>query len=245
LNTQHAERTSRSGRSSSGDATETSLVPTSPFSRSPRDFGHSSDSVGDLVRKAQKGDERAWSEVVRRFGPMVLRTARRTGLNAADAADVQQATWVQLMRYGDQVRDPDRIGAWLATTARRQSQRVSMAKTRQVPSPGPHMECCSAIPAQPNDVADLVGHDQFEHALERAMGRLPANYRQVLELLVSDSLPSYEDVARATGLPIGSIGPIRLRGLQRLRRDPGLRGYARSAKPRGAMDHLVPAEGAA
>ena len=79
-------------------------------------------SIGDLARKAAKGDEGAWRELVRQFGPMVFGVARRAGLNAADAADVQQATWLQLVRYGDQVRDPDRIGAWLATTARRQSR---------------------------------------------------------------------------------------------------------------------------
>ena len=138
-----------------------------------RGSGRHLDSTGDLVRKTAKGDERAWSELVCRFGPMVLGVARRAGLNAADAADVQQATWVQLMRYGDQVRDPDRVGAWLATTARRQSQRVAMTKSRQVLSVDPLMQGGSAMAAPTDDVADVVVHDQYEPVLERADGPTP------------------------------------------------------------------------
>jgi RNA polymerase sigma factor (sigma-70 family) len=143
-------------------------------------------------------------------------------LSAADAADVQQATWVQLLRHADQVREPERIGAWLATTARRESQRVAMARSRQALSADPWGEYGSG-PQGGEDVAAGVVRDHYEPVLEQALGRLPASYRRVLELLSSDASPSYEEVARAMGLPVGSIGPMRLRALQQLRRDGGLR----------------------
>jgi RNA polymerase sigma factor (sigma-70 family) len=159
---------------------------------------------------------------------MLLAVARRTGLNAADAADVQQATWVQLMRRSDQVRDPDRIGAWLATTARRESQRVAMTAGRQAPSPDPLGECGRTWSRGP-EVESEVLHQEFEPALERAMDRLPAAYQRVLKLLSSDTSPSYTEVARALGLPVGSIGPMRVRGLRLLRRDPELQHRYRQA----------------
>src|SRR5262249_54084873 len=151
-----------------------------------------------------------------RFGAMVGRVAQRAGLSAADAADVQQATWVQLMRHADQVRDPERIGAWLATTARRQSQRVAMARSRQALYADPWGEYGWGQRAG-EDVAAVVVRDHLEPVLDQALGRLPASYRRVLELLSSDASPSYEEVARALGLPVGSIGPMRLRALQLLR----------------------------
>jgi RNA polymerase sigma factor (sigma-70 family) len=155
---------------------------------------------------------------------MVGRVAQRAGLSPADAADVQQATWVQLIRHADQVRDPERIGAWLATTARRQSQRVAMARSRQALSADPWEEYGWGQ-RNGEDVAAVVVRDHYEPVLDQALGRLPASYRRVLELLSSDATPSYEEVARALGLPVGSIGPMRIRALQLLRRDGGLRAH--------------------
>jgi RNA polymerase sigma factor (sigma-70 family) len=192
-----------------------------PPERCRRPLDLAEETTGDLLRRATKGDERAWAALISRFGPLVTRVARRTGLNAADAADVHQAAWIQLMRFADQVRDPDRVGAWLATTARRQSQRIAKARCRQTTSPDPMVDY--GPPERPNEgVEALVLHDHYEPALERALGRLPASYRRLLELLASDPGPSYEEVARSMGLPVGSIGPMRMRGLQMLRRDPEL-----------------------
>ena len=88
------------------------------------------------------------------------------------------------------------------------------------------MQGGSDMAAPADDVADVVVHDQYEPVLERAMGRLPGRYRQVLELLASPGSPSYEDVARRMNVPVGSIGPMRLRGLQMLRRDAELQRLA-------------------
>jgi RNA polymerase sigma factor (sigma-70 family) len=204
-------------------------------------------SSGDLVRLAAKGDERAWAQLMARFGPMVLRVASGTGLNAADAADVQQVTWMQLMRRADQVREPERIAAWLVTTARRQSQRIAMRSCRQQPSPDP-LGDFSRDDAATSDVEAQVLKGDYEPELERALGRLPASYQRILQLLASDPTPSYEEVARTTGLALGSIGPMRMRALQQLRRDPELQrrhcqfvrlpaGSSPSCTPSSAVSH--------
>jgi DNA-directed RNA polymerase specialized sigma24 family protein len=87
------------------------------------------------------------------------------------------------------------------------------------------------------DEVDAVAlRDEYEPALERALDRLPVPYRQLLQLLNSDASPSYEETAKAMGLPLGSVGPMRLRALQMLRRDPGLRTHADVRKPVSAPD---------
>jgi RNA polymerase sigma factor (sigma-70 family) len=179
------------------------------------------ESNGSLVRKAGKGDDQAWAELIRRFGPMVARVARRTGLSEADAADVQQTTWIALMRYADQIRDPERIGSWLATSARRQSQRVAMARSCQTLSADPVADARWTV-GETDGVEALIMRDQFDATLERAVSRLPLPYQTLLRLLSSDACPSYADVAQAMRLPVGSIGPMRQRGLLMLRRDAEL-----------------------
>lgn len=187
--------------------------------------------TGEIVRKAADGDERAWTELVNRFGPMVLCVARRAGLNAADAADVQQETWLQLMRHAGRVRDPERIGAWLATTARRHSEKVAATSFRRSMPATPMETAGSADPAT-DDVETLVLRAHCEPALQRALGRLPDEYRRLLQLLTSDSTPSYADAATLMNLPVGSIGPMRQRGLRMLRRDLELQGRPGFSSPK-------------
>jgi RNA polymerase sigma factor (sigma-70 family) len=91
-------------------------------------------AVGDLVRCAGAGDFDAWNELVNRFAGMVWTVARRHRLNAADAADVSQTTWLRLVEQLNRIEHPERVGGWLATTARRESLRVLRLADRQVPT---------------------------------------------------------------------------------------------------------------
>jgi RNA polymerase sigma factor (sigma-70 family) len=194
------------------------------------------ESNGEVMRKAAKGDDRAWSELFDRFGSMVVHVARRMGLNPADAADVAQATWMQFMRHADQVRDPECIGAWLATTARRQSQKVAVAAGRQTLSPDPVANHPSGD-GSGEDVEAAVLRQEYDGPLHKALGRLPESYRKLLVLLSSDSCPSYEEAAKALNLPVGSIGPMRQRGLQMLRRDPELQNYQAASNGHHPIGH--------
>ena len=58
----------------------------------------------------------------------------------------------------------------------------------------------------------------YSPAVEAALGSLPTRYEQLLRLLMSEDCPSYTEVAERMSIPIGSIGPMRMRALQILRR---------------------------
>ena len=58
--------------------------------------------------------------------------------------------------------------------------------------------------------------------LWRAVESLPQRQKQTLTLLAKNPDASYEMIGSALAMPVGSIGPTRLRALSRLRRDPGL-----------------------
>jgi RNA polymerase sigma factor (sigma-70 family) len=86
------------------------------------------------VRLARTGDPEAWSEIVRGFEDMLRAVAAAHRLPSADAADVVQTTWLRLAENLDRLQDPSRVGAWLATTARRECLRTLRKVARELPA---------------------------------------------------------------------------------------------------------------
>src|ERR1700734_931882 len=80
--------------------------------------------LAELVEAASEGDQAAWNALVDRFSGLLWATARAHRLSASDSAEVVQTTWLRLVEHLDRIRDRDRLGAWLATTARRECLRV-------------------------------------------------------------------------------------------------------------------------
>ncbi|HEY2308789.1 MAG TPA: sigma-70 family RNA polymerase sigma factor [Streptosporangiaceae bacterium] len=184
----------------------------------------SPDDTGLLVRSAAGGDEGAWRGLVTRFSNLVWAVARAHRLANADAADVYQTTWLRLAEHIGRIEHPERVGAWLATAARReclQSLR-SAAKT----SPTDDIDRLDIAPTVGNPTEEAVLDAETERedaaraaAMWRAFGRLSGRCRELLRILMASPPPSYAEVAAALGLPLGSIGPTRARCLQRLREE--------------------------
>src|ERR1043165_5351882 len=89
--------------------------------------------VAELVGAAAEGDQAAWNGLVDRYNGLVWSVARSFRLPPADASDVVQTTWLRLVEHLRRLEDPERVGAWLATTARRESLRSLRHNSRQVP----------------------------------------------------------------------------------------------------------------
>lgn len=172
--------------------------------------------MAHLVRAAAGGDQAAWNALVDRFSGLLWATARAHRLSPTDSAEVAQTTWLKLVEHLDRIRDPERLGGWLATTARRESLRLIHHGSREFAS---------------DDVADLdtrtdppVGaailSAERDDALWKAFAALGERCQSLLRLLIADPSPSYEEVSAALEMPVGAIGPTRQRCLERLRRDP-------------------------
>ncbi len=172
-------------------------------------------SACELLTAANQGERGAWDEIISRYRRVVIYTATKVGLSHSDAADVAQLTWLQLWRHGHQIREPDRLPAWLVATARREAIRQVTASRRYV-------LCADPADAHPGtSVRDVYPAEQgYSEAVERAMDRLPARYRTLLRLLSSDLELSYSEVADRMGVPIGSIGPMRMRAIRMLEKTP-------------------------
>src|SRR5689334_20655437 len=79
----------------------------------------------DLVRRFATGaDGSAFTELVRRHGPVVLAVCRRVLGNAADADDAFQAVFLRLARRAVAIRDPRALPAWLHRVTVRVARRA-------------------------------------------------------------------------------------------------------------------------
>lgn len=179
--------------------------------------------AGSLVKAAAGGDEAAWHALVEGFHGLVWSVARAYRLGSADAADVFQTVWLRLAENLNRIQNPDHIGAWLATTARRESLRIIRSHVRTVPMDdtalADFLQSDEASPEQAVlDAEQGMLDAQRAIAMWRAFGNLPARCQRLLRVLIATPRPSYVDVAAALDVPVGSIGPTRARCLRQLRR---------------------------
>ena len=173
------------------------------------------DAVAGLVLAASAGDKQAWDELVDRFAGTVWAVARAHRLNAADAADVSQTTWMRLVENLDRIQQPERIRAWLVTTARRECLRLLRLSARQVPS-GDDMDMIPDAPVEPMEHRVVV--DERADLVAGLVSQLSPRSQTLLRLLSDETPFSYKEISRLLGMPIGSIGPTRARALEQLKR---------------------------
>jgi RNA polymerase sigma factor (sigma-70 family) len=176
------------------------------------------DEAARLMALAASGDRRAWESLVDAYSGMIWMIARNHRLGHGDAADVSQTTWLRLLEHIDRLNDPGHVGAWLATTARRESLRVQ-ARSKRTVLVADHDEL---EPARRGDAAvDGVDAalllDERREEVRAALARLPERCQLLMRLLMTEPPLSYEEVSAALGMPIGSIGPTRARCLARVR----------------------------
>lgn len=175
--------------------------------------------VGPLLRRVIEGDQRAWDEIVGRFGGLVWSIARGYRLGAL-TDDVVQTVWLRLAENCDRIREPERLAAWLATTTRNEALRVSKKQARTI-SVG---EVPERVDATVSSLEELVTDDDTLALVLEAFGRLSATDQEFLRLLCTVPPLDYATIADMIGRPIGSIGPTRERTLAKLRKllSPGL-----------------------
>lgn len=177
----------------------------------------------ELVESCRRGDARAWQQLVTRFERLIFTVPRRAGLSPDDAADVFQVVFTRLHERLDALTQPEKVQAWLVTTARRETLRLLHERRRTVPLEPPGAdgdERGSDIePADGDPLPEaLLEELQQRHLARTALERLSEPCRTLLGLLYGgDEPPSYAELAARLGMPTGSIGPTRARCLGKLR----------------------------
>ena len=177
--------------------------------------------VTSLVTRARNGARQAWDALVDRYAPLIWPICRQHRLASADAEDVAQSVWLKLADQLDRIRDPAALPGWLATTTRRECDRIPRK------APGPHgARYLPDAATVPDHHPQAAGHEPAEaerHAtLREAFASLPACCQQLLALLTQDPPVPYAEISARLAIPVGSIGPRRRRCLDKLRRHPAI-----------------------
>ncbi len=184
------------------------------------------DAWGDedarLVARCRAGEAAAWRALVARYQRLVYTVVLRAGLDEHAAADVFQTVFQRLMAHLPRIAQPERLQAWVVTTAKREALRERERTRRQVSmdgddeAPGPIDHLADDAPLAEEALSDL----QQLHRLREGMERLDDRCRDLLLLTFRDEEDKvgYDEVSRRLGMPVGSIGPTRSRCLGKLRR---------------------------
>ena len=166
-----------------------------------------------LARAAHDRERGAWEELVARYQGLVHAVVGSFRLQEADVADAVQNTWLRALERLDTVRDPQCLGGWLATVARRECLALLARASRESPM---ELDDLAQAGLESGPEAAVVAADTRE-AVGRAVAALPPRRRDLIYALFYGPDDSYAAIARTTGLAIGSIGPTRQRALGTLR----------------------------
>lgn len=172
-----------------------------------------SNSDQQIWQEILDGDGRAWESLVRRYQTLVYAVASRAGLSLADVADCFQQTWVLLYQHRFSLKDPDRLSAWLVTTAKREAIRLKRQADRSAGDE--HLiDQVSGYPAPDEELEQI----ETQARLEIALDQLDARCQKILNAFFFDNEDrSYNDIALSFGMAPNSIGPVRRRCLERLK----------------------------
>jgi RNA polymerase sigma factor (sigma-70 family) len=177
-----------------------------------------------LVQRCLQGDAGAWASLIARYSRLVHAVPVRNGLSPVEVDDVGQEVFLALAQNLHALDDPERLPAWLVTTARRVSWRVIQRRRLEQPldedideNDDERSAAKPLVSSLPTPEELIAGWNRQE-ALQAAMDKLGHRCRDMLTLIFLDpDEPSYDDIGEQLGMPKGSIGPTRNRCLQQMR----------------------------
>jgi RNA polymerase sigma factor (sigma-70 family) len=165
-----------------------------------------------IVTACLSGDEAAWTDLWRHYGPLVKATARRSGCCDDDVSEVLQRTALVALQGLERLRQPEKVAGWLVGIAR--FQVIELYRSRR-----PTTEVVEGLLTTGEDTEQALVRDQEVARLYSALTGLDTRCRTIITRLeLHDPPATYQEVAEEVGLAPTSIGPIRRRCLQRLRK---------------------------
>jgi RNA polymerase sigma-70 factor (ECF subfamily) len=171
--------------------------------------------LSDILPRVSQGDRTAVAECISRYGGLVLSLAKRFSDVRTDVEDGVQDVFVALWRNaGRYDASVAREITFVAMIARRTLIDRRRKQSRR-PAPGPLPE--SIYAATPDPSESLEQADEAARAAG-ALAALEGDQRRVLMLSIYQGL-TYDQIARATGLPLGTVKTHARRALIRLRRE--------------------------
>jgi RNA polymerase sigma factor (sigma-70 family) len=169
------------------------------------------------VEECLQGNEQAWYVLVDRYKNLIYSIPLRYGVPHQDAADIFQRVCLDLFNELPRLRDAEALQAWLIRVATHKCYHWKRQQnTRESEWDEDDVAARSVDAAAP---PDMVAELEREQLVQEAIAQLPPRCREMIELLFFESPPMpYAEVAKRLHLATGSIGFIRGRCLERLKK---------------------------
>lgn len=169
------------------------------------------DSDAALMARTAAGDESAFAGLVEKYQNILLNFFLRRGVSYSDGQDLAQRTFLRLWRYRANYKPQAKFTTFLFLLAGQVSVDFYRSEGRRADlEEGLAHEAEVAADVRP-PAARFGGED-----VRRAVSRLPAGLRDVVELGVFQDLP-YADVAAALGIPVGTVKSRMFNALRKLK----------------------------
>jgi RNA polymerase sigma factor (sigma-70 family) len=170
-----------------------------------------------LVQGCVQGNPKAWEDLIDKYKRLIFSIPIKYGASSADAADVFQSVCIEVMNCLPQLKNVQSLRSWLITVAIRQSYRWKKKQSNHIELDAMEPDVAEGLASIP-PVETLV-QLQEEQIVRDVVARLEPRHRELVQLLFFEQPPlPYAEVARRMGLATGSIGFIRGRCLEKLRR---------------------------
>jgi RNA polymerase sigma factor (sigma-70 family) len=163
-----------------------------------RCIGTDEQLIEEYLTEGRDEAGRAFEDLVRRHGPMVMGVCRQVLRHHQDAEDVFQATFLSLARQAGTIRNRMVLGAWLREVAYRLALRKRTSLFR---APIPLAADCRGSADGPELAATRKELGQILHA---EVDRLPEKYRVLVDQCYLKGRTN-EEVARLLDCPVGTV----------------------------------------
>jgi RNA polymerase sigma-70 factor (ECF subfamily) len=161
------------------------------------------------------GDGAAFRVIFNRYAPLLLRTMLRDLYVREEASDLVQQTFLQLHRARADFDGDQKLKPWLFTIAMNLKREYFRRRKRR---PERSLEVESA--SEPAVAALGALQVDARRTLSRALGTLPLEQREVIELHWFDGL-EFPEVAEVVGASVSAVKVRAHRGYVRLRQTLG------------------------
>ena len=163
----------------------------------------------DLLHRAQAGDEAAFGVIMRTHYERTFRLVCAITHNEADARDICQEVWLTVWKQLGTFRDGSRFSTWLHPIATRRALDHLRKRRRWFDrflpfDTGGDAAAAAPEPATTDDAGQQLEGSETIARVRAALATLPPKHRAVLALRELEG-QSYEEIAQAVGIPVGTV----------------------------------------
>jgi RNA polymerase sigma factor (sigma-70 family) len=170
-----------------------------------------------LVKECLDGNEAAWCALIDRYKNLIFSVPIKYRFSREEAADVFQMVCLELLSELANIRDPKALPKWILMVTAHKCYHLKNHDKRHREKNAGFAETLEI--ALPPDAQDIVRHGENEQQIRESISSLPPRCQSLIRMLFFEEPPRpYVEVAQGLGLARGSVGLIRQRCLDRLRR---------------------------